>query len=694
MNMPNENHHRPVFAERADLEWRDERTPVSKRFDDVYFSKEDGLAESRFVFLEGVGGFEGLFSVAGDDGRPFSILETGFGTGLNFLVTWAAWKEWRPESKEHPKPGLTFVSVEGFPLSKKDLEAALSHWPELSEEAEALVQAYPPLSKGTHVLDFEDGAVRLILLIGEISEVLPGCSASIDAIYLDGFAPAKNPEMWCEAVYEQLGRLSHKGTRLATFTAAGHVRRGLQACGFEMQKVAGFGRKRERLVGTFSGESDEKDAPVLSGLPRYYALPDTRLPYGASVAVVGAGIAGNTMACHLHRAGFQVDLYDRFEAIASGASGNPAAMFEPTLLKASSELGAYLRASFFYAASFYDDLAACDEEIWAAKCGSLHLPKDEEDWQRLQDIVAEPSLPEELFRLVTASEASELCGLEIEEDALWYQTAGCLETSALARALVRGVSVHTGNRVHSICRAEDEAKWLLLDDRDISLGEFDAVVLCNGYDAVHFEQCCRLPLHLNKGQVTTIPVLSSKDRQKAIVSGRCYISPPVKTARGERCQVLGATYEQWKDDNPESWTAVTDENRQDNLKRLGQHFPEWAAELEQEADGNFGDRASLRATVSDRFPIAGPLPRLSEYDAHYQGLHIKGHPSRERDPLYYNGLYCSVGHGSRGFVTAPLVAAYVTALLTGQPLPLAAKEVAGLHPARFAVRKLKKGKKP
>lgn len=650
---------KPIAMEAAPLDWQAGRTPVSTRFDDIYFSCEDGLAESRFVFLDGVGGAQNLF------GAQVSILETGFGAGLNFLMTCAAWTEWLKTQPMDNPARLTFVSVEAYPLSRDDLAAALAPWAELAEGAQALIAAYPQLYRGTHVLDF--GQVRLILLFGEVTEVLPQCRGPFDAIYMDGFAPAKNPQMWCDAVYQQLARLSRRGTRLATFTAAGQVRRGLTEVGFTLHKAPGFGRKRERLVGVFGDV-----------LPPSYALPQTRVHPGGRVAVIGAGIAGNSTAFHLHRAGFQIDLYDRADGIAAGASGNPAAIFEPTLLNEKSPLGDFLREAFLYAEAFYHDLSQTHPGLWAVRCGSLHLPKDDADCQRTATAAAHPSLPRDRYRLVTKDEASALCGRAVADGGLWYDRAACLDPLALARALTEDVSFHGGCAVHRL--EKQRGRWILYDKGAAVLGAADAVVICTGYDAVHFAQTHRFPLNRNKGQVTMIPVVPEAQHQRAIISGQCYLSPPLSVA-GQSYQVLGASYARWGDDNPESWRRTTRDCQQDNLNRLGRHFPEWQQALAAQPAACFSDRASLRATVADRFAIAGPVPRLDIEDSQIRGLSPTGEALS-----YHDGLFCSVGHGSRGFVTAPIVAAMVTALLSGQSLPLSADQVARLHPGRFALR--------
>lgn len=210
--------------------------PRSSRFDDVYFSAQDGLEETRHVFLNG----NDLPKAWG--GRDhFVIAETGFGTGLNFL---AVWELFLRHSESHQT--LEFISFEQFPMTKLEIEAALEPF-YFGPLKENFLESYP---------DFEDGDGRVILRVieGDINKKLPELSMkqAVDCWFLDGFTPAKNPEMWTQTVFDNIARLSLSGTSFATFTAAGFVKRGLQKAGFMVEKVPGFGTKRDMLRGNFA----------------------------------------------------------------------------------------------------------------------------------------------------------------------------------------------------------------------------------------------------------------------------------------------------------------------------------------------------------------------------------------------------------------------------------------------------------
>lgn len=230
-------------------------TPRSKQFDDVYFSQADGLAETRHVFLDGNN------LPANWENRPqFTIAETGFGTGLNFL---AAWKLFRETAK--PDARLDFISIEKYPLTKTEIQQYLNPWSDqLGEELRRLCEVYPDLEPpvetsspvcyaeeiggGKHILAVNDN-VTATLFIGDVNDILPKMETRVDCWFLDGFKPATNPEMWTDTVFQNMARLSNPGTTFATFTAAGIVKRGLKDAGFTVEKKDGFGFKRDMLTG-------------------------------------------------------------------------------------------------------------------------------------------------------------------------------------------------------------------------------------------------------------------------------------------------------------------------------------------------------------------------------------------------------------------------------------------------------------
>lgn len=229
----------------APLVFRDDGTPYSPRHDDIYHSAAGALAQARHVFLDG----NGLPARWRKKSR-FTVVETGFGMGVNFLATWAAWR-----NDPQRSPALEFVSVEKHPFSASDLRAAHAAIIDdnaVAQLADALASAWPPLEAGVHRLAFLAGAVTLTLAFGDAGTLLPHLAdhgLAADAIYLDGFAPARNPDMWTPAIFASLARIAREDATFATYTSAGLVKRALRDNGFDYLKVAGFGGKRAMLVG-------------------------------------------------------------------------------------------------------------------------------------------------------------------------------------------------------------------------------------------------------------------------------------------------------------------------------------------------------------------------------------------------------------------------------------------------------------
>lgn len=287
----------------ADIQIEEDGLPVSQQYDDPYFSRQGGLDETRHVFLQG-----NCVQERWQQQQTFVIGETGFGTGLNFLTTWQAWEQ----SREQSDCGgwLHFISTELHPIDPTQLKTLHQQWPELAPYAQQLQQQWPLPQRGFHRLNFPAARISLTLLYGDAADTLAQLSATVDAWYLDGFAPTRNSGLWNDALYQQIAKLSAPGSTFATYTAAGHVRRGLAAAGFEVSKTEGFGRKRDMSVGVIPGER------------KFEATPK-------AVTIIGAGIAGACAARTLAERGLKVTVIEAGKEAASEASGVFAGLIRP-----------------------------------------------------------------------------------------------------------------------------------------------------------------------------------------------------------------------------------------------------------------------------------------------------------------------------------------------------------------------------
>ena len=232
----------------ANIEWQDGQ-PYACDFQDVYFSTDNGLLETDYVFLQG----NDLAKRWNDSKiQSFRIAETGFGTGLNFLCAANAWL-----TATSNQATLHFISVEKYPLTLTDMTIASNFWPQLKAVSEPLLAQYESLISNTETISLYDNRIQLSLLIGDATMNLSRVTCQFDAWFLDGFAPSKNPDMWKSELFQDMARLSNSSTTFATFTSAGDVRRGLKNAGFEVNKRTGYGKKREMLIGRFIGNTHE-----------------------------------------------------------------------------------------------------------------------------------------------------------------------------------------------------------------------------------------------------------------------------------------------------------------------------------------------------------------------------------------------------------------------------------------------------
>jgi len=343
-------------CEAPSLDWSRPDTPAARNFGDIYFSTDGGLEETRTVFLGGCGLPEAWQDETWQDKDIYTIGELGFGSGLNFLTTWQMWAQSAPETSR-----LHFISVEKYPFDAAQLEQALKTWTELEVYAAQLIAAWPQRVKGFHRLEF--GRVTLTLIHDDIAPALDALDAKIDAWFLDGFSPAKNPDMWSAQIMQKLAGLSADGARLATFTVAGAVRQALSKAGFEVEKKTGFGRKRHRL-----------EARLIT--PTKAPKPQNSKP---QPTIIGSGIGGASLARAFLRRGITPRIISRGNQQA--ASGNAAALIKPRLDLQDRPESRFFLASYLYALRAYRDTAGIISK------GVTQFPKTEKEAQRFEKLV-------------------------------------------------------------------------------------------------------------------------------------------------------------------------------------------------------------------------------------------------------------------------------------------------------------------
>jgi tRNA 5-methylaminomethyl-2-thiouridine biosynthesis bifunctional protein len=652
----------------AQLQWTDPVSPRSLKFDDIYYSAESGLEESRYVFLGG-SNLENAWR-----GREhFSIAETGFGTGLNFLATWLAW------SRQADSCGrLHYLAFEKHPLRRDDLERALSAWPQLRALALQLVSNYPAALPGRHRIDFEQGRIVLDLVFDDAQSSLQALEAEpatrMDCWYLDGFAPSRNPAMWQAPLYRAMAKISRQGARFATFTAAGQVRRDLEEAGFKVEKLSGYGSKREMLRGYYAGPEPERN---FMANPWHIAPPlePNPGPGKQTAMVLGAGLAGATVARALARRGWSVHLLER-GGIADAASGNRQGVLYTRVSHRDSELNSFALHSFAYAGRYYRDLISqgmLREGRDGELCGALHLRELPDAKDPLHATIA--SL-EDLVLPLDAGQASEYSGLPGCPPGLFYPAAGWMRPASVCRALLHHPSIEVSEdcAVHKL--VHEGGAWLALDAQGNEIQRAPVAIVAMGSGSSQLPQLDWLPLQNIRGQVTHLPSRGALEGLRTAICHDGYIAPALD---GFHC--IGATFHI---DDPE--TAERAADHADNLDKLQSALP--ALELPEFALEQLQGRVGWRCASPDYLPMAGPVPDYAAFIEDYSALRKNARRHIDTSPSYLPGLYLSTAHGSRGLTSTPLAAELVAAQVSEQAWPLDNTLCRALSPARFIIRDL------
>lgn len=658
---------KPVMPH-AQLDWDDQGRPRSRVFDDVYFSDQSGLDETRYVFLE-QNRLAERFAALSAGGR-LVIGETGFGTGLNFLCAWQLFEQ-------HAVAGarLHFVSVEKFPLSPADLQRALALWPELKPFSDQLLKHYVAVHQGFQRIVLDNGRVTLTLLIGDALEQLPQLDGQIDAWFLDGFAPAKNPEMWTAELFAELARLAAPGSTISTFTSTGWVRRLLNAAGFKMKRTPGIGHKWEILRGEFLGWP-EGVAPPAAAKP-WFARP-TPLTGDRRALVIGAGLAGCATAASLAARGWQVSLLERHGAVAQEASGNPQGVLYLKLSAHGTALSQLIVSGFGYTRRLLETLQRGTD--WD-DCGVLQLAFNEKERERQAQLAA--AFPEDLLQWLDQPEAQARAGIGLAHGGLYYPEGGWVHPPALCQAQSTQPGVTLLPHQEAVELRKIDGQWQAFDNERL-IATAPAVVLAGAADIKRFPQSADLPLKRIRGQITRLAQTTQSQALSTVVCAEGYVAP----AR-MREHTLGASF----DFNSDDLTPTTAEHL-GNLAMLEEISTDLVARLhvsELDAESLQG-RAAFRCTSPDYLPIVGPLADREAFTEAYRALSKDARQVPDIPCPWLDGLYVNSGHGSRGLITAPLSGELLAAWLDNEPLPLPRGVAEACHPNRFALRWLIRGK--
>lgn len=670
----------------AELKW-DKNVPLSSQHQDFYFSLVSGLEESRYVFLEA----NQLASRLANDlqrSAPFTIAETGFGTGLNFLTVYQLWL-----SLEPPKRPLHFISVEKHPLRKEDLAECLRSWTELSPLSKQLIDAYPELIAGQHHLDFESGAVKLTLLFSDAVKAFDETSFVCDCWFLDGFSPNKNPSMWSDALFKSIALHSYRETTFSTFTAASAVQKSLKSSGFEVSKRPGFGKKREMLAGKYNQAASFADhskakwsydkpnpnhsAPQLKPKNCSESIEDS-----FDVIVLGAGLAGITTARTLAKEGLKVVIVEQANIPVSGASGQAQLAMYAKLPSEANKITRFSTHSLMYAQRFYATHQSNSHSVkfWH-QSGLIQLAWNSKEQDKQARFVQNCSFPESFIKHVDSKECSIHSGLEIPYSGLWFPKCGWLDPAQYSGYMLDHEYIQTkyNSKVDEIRFDAVLGLWQV-----VCVGQTlsaENLVIANSNHAKDFEQLKHLPSKPIRGQVSRIKNKRLRS-SKAILCGEGYLCPA-----SDRWHSFGATFD-LDNNTPE----VTLSDQAENISTLNKWLPNWLDNMiveEALAQDSFQNTAGLRCTTPDYIPIVGPAPDYSAMIETFAGLRVGANSCNREFGHYLPNLYVNIGHGSKGLYTTPISAELIKSYICNSASPISEEQRLMLSPARFIIKHLK-----
>ncbi len=687
--------------------------PFSPEFDDIYFNADDPIGQSEYVF-------NSIFDEIWEKKSEFNVLETGFGAGLNFLC---AFKRFKNSDKF-----LNFVSIEKTPIARDDLAKIYANFGELEDVSSKLLDAYPPLVRGFHRLNLFPN-VTLTLCFGDVDEVLDELSFIADAVFMDGFAPAKNEAMWSERVCAKIANLCAPGAAVCTYSASGALKRALQDSSFEVNLLKGYGKKREMLRAKFAGERQAENEIWFSRFdPAATIAPKTAL-------VIGGGVAGCVCAFKLREHGLKVTIAEKRGDIALNGSGNHCGILMPLITKPTVNLGRMHMNSFLQAARFYGQNLGAQEIEFCGATDYAYEQKTLERFYEWREFDADNGVFELKFDDEPYASAFIFNGAKARPRKMCKAASSGIKT--LLNCEFTGFETLEGGTVRAYFK----------DGRSI---DADVLVIAIGSESMELFADYDIRLSSVRGQVTHIePAVWTS----APFSAKGYVCPPAQGV-----QVIGATYdrnlfldESRSSDDEKNLADVAEfldgkfaknellnlSEKQDfnlttgsdgaaeNLNRLEASrndmnlsksiglcaktagkpaqaqeasnltMPKNSSNIAAKIPQNIliiGSKVGYRSYSGDRFPLIGRLYDEDFYKDSYKSL-LWAKGKSNPHPKYVPNVYASTAHGSRGLCTAVLGAELICDLVFDRPLCIEKSLFDELHLARFLVRKLKKGLK-
>ncbi len=650
----------------TNLIWRDGQ-PYSELFDDIYYSSNageviSGESEFQHVFFKHNG-----LPERWQERSNFVIAELGFGSGLNCILTMREWLKHCTECNEEKT--LHYIAIEKHPLSAATIVDLISRYPELKQFCDELVKNYPPAIETTHSRRLFNNRVVIHFKFMDVCHALENHKLNVDAWFLDGFSPAKNPDMWSQELFFQIVLNSSEGSTCSTYTSAGWVKRNLQKAGFVVNKVSGYGNKREMLVAKLPIiQLNFSRRASLKYKENPWFEPPIQKPASVNNAtIVGAGIAGLSLAYALVQRGWTVTIVDKHGDNLKQASSNPAPIVYPRLSINNDIDTEFFTAAYCYALSVFKSLQVKSQQRFWLDGGVLQLI----DKNRITQIINKFQLNSDFISIVDGAVA----GKEKEQVAVNYASAGVVLPAILCDVL----KSECGSKLNIIDAAVthinyDGKKWQCLQGSQL-IKETDVLIIANGMAINDLALSLKFPLEVIRGQVVALNESQISHQITKTLNADVHITPAINSKH-----YLGATYTR----NSRNVDVSQKQNR-DLLASLNKYYPDNFTE------NDISDTwVGFRTMSKDRVPIVGAVPDESFFDKEYADIRHGNTTTTYPPASYLSGLYLSAAHGSRGFTSSFLSAEIVASLINSDPSPVSKRVLDYLSPSRFIVNRLKR----
>ncbi len=656
-----------MSVEFAKVSFARSNTPFSQKFDDPYFSFDNGIAETQYVFIEGNNLFERFLA---HKESFFVIAESGFGTGLNFFVTANVFEKFRKEYPNHTLKRLYFISFEKYPILKQDLANILQYYDEITPLTQTFLEQYQIFHNGSHRFIFDN--IYLDLHIGDILENLPklddNFNNKVDAWFLDGFAPSKNPQMWNDTLFENIYRLTKNNGSFATFTAAGAVRRSLEQVGFKVSKRKGFGRKREMLCGV------KESSSLHLQYPEYYQEVQDDI---SDVAIIGGGVATFFTTNYLLSKGIKVTIYCKDDRLYKNASGNKIGAFYAQLSDDDPVNVSFNISAFDFAVKEYQKLKELFD-FTIDLSGVALIGYNDKNIKKNEKLFAQ-NYPSDLFKRLEKNEILQKVGINLPLEHYnvgFFEKGGYLSPrdfmeKAFAYLETQGVEIHLNSKLLDI-KPNKEGNRLIFEDRSI---HHQSVVLACGHHLKEFEGLNSVPFYPIRGQVSETFANERLKELKSVLCADAYLTPMVKNLN-----ILGASH---KRDN---------DNFDFSMQEQEQNFEKIEHNLGLALNRSETGRVAIRCALRDRMPCVGLVANFEKQKDQFNKLfELKRRNKPIEQAVFFKNIFVIGALGSRGFTTAPLCSQILASQIAKEIAPVDSEIIRYLSSNRSWIRKMRKG---